>query len=399
MHITAGSAARQSTHPHLPLLARTVRGIEWIAAPEIRAKLASSDIQRDHREIRFSLAELSPAVLELGTVDDVYLVATTVGDIGHQRRELRTLRAIARTIDLDSFAAVVTALRPAPRTREFDIAASFLGRRNYNRHEIEDAFGHALAARNGWAYLTRAHGRIPPHSGLSLGIHLAGSRATVAVRIAPHPLHRRPYRVATRPGSLRPTIACAIGLLVGLRPGCHFVDPFCGAGTIPIEAKLACPKVLASGFDISDEAIASPRANAAAARVNASFLSADVTALPVHDGAIDRVATNPPWGEAVVPDGRRVTRPVLGWRELARVLKPDGRAVALVPPDIQRSDFSTAGLSVVLRNRIRVAGALADALVLIPRGSTQHAVDSGALFSTELQLELELTGQSSWCAR
>jgi hypothetical protein len=92
MHITAGFAARQSTHPHLPLLARTVRGIEWIAAAEIRAKLASSDIQRDHREIRFSLAELSPAVLELGTVDDVYLVATTVGDIGHQRRELRTLR-------------------------------------------------------------------------------------------------------------------------------------------------------------------------------------------------------------------------------------------------------------------------------------------------------------------
>jgi tRNA (guanine6-N2)-methyltransferase len=289
---------------------------------------------------------------------------------------------------------VLGAARPTPRSRKFDVSASFLGRRNYNRYAIEDALGNPLAARSGWTYLSRAEGKLPPHAGLSLRIHLADSRATVAVRIGPRPLHRRPYRVSTRPGSLHPPVARALALLAGLRPGHRLVDPFCGAGTIPIEAELACRDVHAAGYDVDDGAVASARANGAAAGVRASFLLADATALPLQDAAVDRVATNPPWGTAAAPAGGLASSPGLAWRELARVLKHDGRSVVLLPPDTQAGEPADAGLEVTLTNRIRVAGALADASVLTPRGSDGRELDADALFGRELEQELRLSSST-----
>jgi tRNA (guanine6-N2)-methyltransferase len=287
---------------------------------------------------------------------------------------------------------VLGTARTAPRSRTFDVSASFLGHRNYNRYAIEDALGNPLGALSGWTYLSRAQGKLPPHAGLSLRIHLADSQATVAVRIGPHPLHRRPYRISTRPGSLHPPVARALALLAGLRPAQQLVDPFCGAGTIPIEAELACRDVDAAGFDVDDGAVASARANGAAADVRASFQRADATALPLHDATVDRVATNPPWGSAAAPVGALASAPGLAWRELARVLKPDGRSAVLLPPDTQTVEPSDAGLEVTLTNRIRVSGALADACVLTPRGGDGRELDADALFGRDLEQELERSG-------
>ena len=284
------------------------------------------------------------------------------------------------------------AARPPPRSRTFDVSASFLGRRNYNRYAIEDALGSPLAALSGWTYLSRAEGKPPPHAGLSLRIHLADSQATVAVRIGPRPLHRRPYRVSTRAGSLHPPVARALALLAGLRPSHRLVDPFCGAGTIPIEAELACRDLDAAGFDLDDGAVASARANGAAAGVRASFLRADAAALPLDDAAVDRVATNPPWGSAAAPAGALASAPGFAWQELARVLNPAGRAVVLVSPHTRTGEPADAGLEVTLTNRIRVAGALADACVLTPRGGDGRELDADALFGPELEREFERSG-------
>ena len=51
-------------------------------------------------------------------------------------------------------------------------------------------------------------------------------------------LHRRGYRQATAKAPLRETLAAAMLAASGWRPGNALVDPFCGAGTIPIEAAL-----------------------------------------------------------------------------------------------------------------------------------------------------------------
>ncbi len=51
-------------------------------------------------------------------------------------------------------------------------------------------------------------------------------------------LHRRGYRLATAKAPLRETLAAAMLLASGWETGAPLLDPFCGAGTIPIEAAL-----------------------------------------------------------------------------------------------------------------------------------------------------------------
>ena len=51
-------------------------------------------------------------------------------------------------------------------------------------------------------------------------------------------LHRRPWRTETGPAPLRPNLAAAVVLATDWDPTTDLVDPFCGSGTIGIEAAL-----------------------------------------------------------------------------------------------------------------------------------------------------------------
>jgi 23S rRNA G2445 N2-methylase RlmL len=343
----------------LPILARTLRGIEWIARKEVEARLGVRSVELGHRELRFAVPELTPELLALGTVDDVFLVAGEIDEAGRQRKSLTRIAAAAPCVDLDGLARLLR--RRGSRT--FDVVGSFLGKRNFSRFELEDAVGHALAAATGWSYLSRAGGG-RARGDLSLRVHLAGAVATLAVRIAPAPLHRRAYRVASVPGSLHPPLARAIALLAHPRPGTTLLDPFCGAGTIPIEAALACPGLHAVGFDLDRRALAAAGRNAAAGRVEVAFAHADAGRSPLPNGAVDCIATNPPWGASVVPAGRLQADLGAVARELERVLTPDGRAALLM-----RGDFPRGNLRVVLATRVRVSGALVELVVLSRRTS------------------------------
>ena len=69
-------------------------------------------------------------------------------------------------------------------------------------------------------------------------VRMAGDRCTISVDSSGELLHRRGYRLATAKAPLRETLASAMLLAArwdGLSP---LMDPFCGSGTIPIEAAL-----------------------------------------------------------------------------------------------------------------------------------------------------------------
>ena len=61
-------------------------------------------------------------------------------------------------------------------------------------------------------------------------------------------LHRRGWRLATAKAPLRETLAAAMLLGAGDREDLAFADPFCGAGTLPIEAALRRRRI-APGLD------------------------------------------------------------------------------------------------------------------------------------------------------
>lgn len=61
-------------------------------------------------------------------------------------------------------------------------------------------------------------------------------------------LHKRGYRISQGEAPLRETMAAALVMLTNWHPDRPFVDPFCGSGTIPIEAALIGQNI-APGFN------------------------------------------------------------------------------------------------------------------------------------------------------
>ncbi len=69
-------------------------------------------------------------------------------------------------------------------------------------------------------------------------VRLFKNRCTVSVDSSGALLHRRGYRLATAKAPLRETLAAGMVLASGWDGRAPLLDPFCGSGTIPIEAAL-----------------------------------------------------------------------------------------------------------------------------------------------------------------
>jgi tRNA (guanine6-N2)-methyltransferase len=294
------------------LLARTVRGLEHLVAAEVAAIGRVERIR--HREVWFT-APPTPAVLGLRTADDVFLIGGTLHGLGHTRADLARVSRAAARLPVDELLALRSRCGGPAAGPGTEVVASFLGRRNGNRYDLEDAAGAALPG-----YVSRRHHR-PPANALSWRLTVVDREAVLALRVAGRPLHRRAYRTRSVPGGLHPPVAAALVRLAGVTAGMTVLDPCCGAGTLLLESpghRL--------GLDVSPDALACARSNGQHA-----VARADAGLLPVASGSVDRVLVNPPWDRQAHPRGRLAADPNLLWREVRRVLRPDGVVAAVVP--------------------------------------------------------------------
>jgi len=309
------------------LVARSVRGIEELVAAEV-GRRGGEVVATGHREVRFRVPRAAGAA-SLTTADDVFVLVADVEGIGRPRTDLARLAAAVAAADLDAALAVRDACGGPPAVA-LDVSASSLGRRSFTRFDVEDAVGAVLAARLGLPYSSRRGGGRPPEGGLGWRVALVDGRASVAVRVGARPLHRRPWKVASVPGTLHPPLAAAMVALAGAGRGDVVLDPCCGAGTLAIEAARA--GAVAVGADLDPVAVAAATRNGRGSGVR--WLRADAGALPVADGSVRRVLLNPPWGRRVAPAGLLAGRPGRLGREVRRVLGPGGTVVALVPEGV-----------------------------------------------------------------
>ena len=89
--------------------------------------------------------------------------------------------------------------------------------------------------------LRAAHGVTElPETGprYKVDVALLANEATLTIDTSGPGLHKRGYRTLTGPAPLKETLAAALLLLAHWRPELPLIDPFCGTGTIPIEAAL-----------------------------------------------------------------------------------------------------------------------------------------------------------------
>lgn len=180
---------------------------------------------------------------------------------------------------------------------------------------------------------------------------------TLTLDTSGEPLHKRGYRQLVSEAPLRETMAAGLINLSFWNPDRHFLDPFCGSGTLPIEAALIgrniapglnrdfaaeywprIPKELwhraraaarnaidhdrqleIQGTDIDGQILQAARANADRAGVADDI---HFQQMPVSDVRSSRsygvLATNPPYGERL-SDHQAVEQL---YRELATTIKP-----------------------------------------------------------------------------
>jgi putative N6-adenine-specific DNA methylase len=167
-------------------------------------------------------------------------------------------------------------------------------------------------------------------------VSLLKDEATLTLDTTGAGLHKRGYRRLAGPAPLKETLAAGLLSLSRWRPGMPLVDPFCGSGTLPIEAALLgrniapglhrrftaeewpqlpaelwasvrreaegkldrSAELCLAGYDVDPEAVELARHHAGEAGVasDINFSEQDIAALTLPPGP-GVVICNPPYGE------------------------------------------------------------------------------------------------------
>ncbi len=256
---------------------------------------------------------------------------------------------------LEHFASLrVPDLEARPRP-SFRVSCRRLGQHPFGSQDVERAVGAVLQRRYGapvsleaWEVCVRVEVR-----GASVEVALQPWRRPRSLR------HRHGYRQRT---ALKATVAYAMLRLGGGldRPPERLLDPFCGSGTVMMEAGACWPETRLFGSDVSTRAAEGAAANLREAGLAERSL---VRRLDVHQASsawrrfapFDRIVTNPPYGARL---GRRIRFDRFYPRlleELSPLLAPGGTLSLLtLRPGLLLQAAGAHGLHLEHRRRIEM---------------------------------------------
>jgi tRNA (guanine6-N2)-methyltransferase len=245
--------------------------------------------------------------------------------------------------------------------RSFAVRCRRRGDHRFRSPDVERAIGSVLVDR----YRCPVNLEEPE---ITVRVEIAGSTVDLGVLLTPSELDRR-FHWLYRPRVTLSTVTAfaLLRLAEADRAGGALLDPFCGSGTIPVEAaSQGVGPFFAS--DISPEAVAGTRANLGingmAERVSVRCLDATDTRRFVRawaDRGITRIVCNPPYGVRL---GRKIA------------FGPFYRAILEGAARILPAE----GLLVMMSSRRR--GALNEAIAASPRWRIRHVrvVETGGVY-------------------
>ncbi|MEM4302448.1 MAG: THUMP domain-containing protein [Candidatus Caldarchaeum sp.] len=308
----------------MKFFATTYSGLEDVAAFEI-SKLLNIEAERDVEKVFFDGSLEDCVKLNYGgqTVNKVFLML-----LKDKVERLSDVETLAQSLD---YTWVIE------RDQSFAVRAERIGVHSFTSLDIAAAVGKAVIE----SYKAATGVRLKVdlrQPDVEICAILRDSELLISVNTTGESLHRRYYRAGYHRAALSPTIANALVRLSGWKPSQSLLDPFCGSGTIPLEAalyglcvspglrrgvlafeklKFIDPDVAArcrmalhkmekvgerleiTGLDISTNSIAVAQSSLAQSGLGETvkFMVGDVLALEKfleHD--VDRVVCNPPFG-------------------------------------------------------------------------------------------------------
>jgi predicted methyltransferase len=120
------------------------------------------------------------------------------------------------------------------------------------------------------------------------------------------------------------------------------------------------------------------RQNARRADVEIDLQEADAAAVAEKYSDVGAIITNPPWNQAVAAGGRLQASGRRFWDSLSRVLGPDGVLCFLTDVGLDVPDLiAQRGWQLGMKQRIRLAGRVADVSLAAPLGRPAPALPAG----------------------
>ena len=327
----------------LELLIPTLFGLEGLCADELR-RLGLPQVKAENGRVccKARPEDIPRVNLNLRTGERVLLV---VGR--YHATDFEALFEGAKALPWEDL---------IPREGAFPVKGHSLNSQLHAVPAIQAVLKKALAARLGAKY---GMDTLPESGALyQVQFSIMADQVTLMLDTSGAGLHKRGYRAVGVVAPLRETLAAAMVLLSRYRGRDPFCDPFCGSGTIPIEAALIAKnrapglnrafsaqkwRWLDSGLwlqaadeamdkefhgdydiwggDIDPKAVAIARDNAVKADVGDVVRFEVADAARFHrDAPAGRVVTNPPYGERILEK-----------REAEELYRAFGRAVRTLP--------------------------------------------------------------------
>ena len=275
----------------------------------------------------------------------------------HVARFLRGFRVSTGQSGLQQIRATIADLDvPEMETaRAFRVTGQRSGHHAYTSIDLQHVVGQALVDRYGTAVDLEAYD-------VDVRCDVIGVRCEISVQSTRESLHRQRFdRPFDHPAGTKAPLAYALLRLADPRPGETLLDPFCGGGTIAIEAAQAWTDLDVIAGDVDPAFLDGARRNAEAAGVldRITFVELDARGLDQSvDGPIDRIVTNPPYGIRMGKTGYLKGLYSGFLNGAAQVLVPHGRIVAMTPraETLRRALFAMNALTPTAERVVRSGG-------------------------------------------
>lgn len=206
------------------LIAKTFQGLEEVLAQEL-TELGANNVQIGRRMVSFT-----------GDKEMMYRANFCL------RTAVRILRPIKHFMAADAD-DVYTAVRSIDWSQYLDLQTTFAVDSVVYSQEFRHSKFVAYKVKDAIVdYFRETTGQRPniriTNPDIKLNIHIAEERCTLSLDSSGESLHLRGYRVATVDAPINEVLAAGLIKLSGWKCDTDFIDPFCGSGTILIEAAL-----------------------------------------------------------------------------------------------------------------------------------------------------------------
>jgi len=216
----------------MELIARTFAGLEGVLAQEIK-EIGGQKIRQSKRAVIYS------ADKEVLYKSNIYL-----------RTALRVMRPFANFIAFDE-GRLYRKIRQIDWSEHFSASDSFAIDTRVSSSVFRHSKYLALKIKDAIVDQFRDNFGVRPsvdkeNPSFRLHVHCNDKKFILSEDTSGSSLHRRSYRAAGHPSPLNECLASGLILLAGWDGGSDFLDPFCGSGTLVIEAAQIASKTPAN---------------------------------------------------------------------------------------------------------------------------------------------------------